>query len=64
MKIFAWILWGLIIAVWTMKFAIIIGGICGMKDSDFTYREPVRINIYKFAIDVAIFVFLSIYIFS
>ena len=60
MLIFAWILWGIYVLGYSIGTALIVGAICAANDG----RE-VKINFkpVSFLINLAVFVFLNLYLF-
>jgi len=61
MLIFAWILWSLYVLGFTTILAIWVGAMCALNDS----REVhININLLSVLMNIAVFVFLSIYLFA
>ncbi len=61
MIIFAWILWSLYILGFTIVTAVVVSSIAAINDS----REVhININLLSVLMNVAVFVFLSIYLFA
>lgn len=61
MIIFAWILWGLYILGFTAVAAIGVASIAAINDG----REVhLRLNLFSVLMNIAVFVFLNIYLFA
>ena len=61
MTVFAWILWSIYILMFTIHFSIFIGGIIAINEG----RDvKFNINIVEIIINIAVFVFLNIYLFG
>lgn len=65
MLIFAWILWGLILFGWSITTILFIAAFLALNNPEKSNLE-VKINIkpFDFLLTIAIFVFLTIYIFG
>jgi len=61
MIVFAWILWSIYIFTFFIQFAIIIG--CCFALNDPTKEVRFRINLADQLINIAVFVFLTLYLF-
>ena len=60
MVVFAWILWGLILASWGIRLIMIVCATLAFSDG----REvKIQINEFTFIFKIAVFVFLTIYLF-
>lgn len=62
MVVFAWILWSLILFGWALTLIINVIKIAKTLIYGFNYR--ISINPYSFAVTIATFVFLCIYLFG
>jgi len=61
MIIFAWILWGLILLGWSFSLALLFCAFSALRDE--TKTVNFRINLFDVLLTIAIFVFLSLYLF-
>ena len=61
MLVFAWILWGIFVFAYFILFATILGGCMAMNDPTKTVR--LEIKPLSFLLNIAVFVFLNLYIF-
>lgn len=61
MIVFAWILWSIYILTFFIQFAIILGGCFALNDP--TKEVHLRVNIIDLLINIAVFVFLTLYLF-
>ena len=60
MIVFAWILWGLYVLGYSIGLASIVGGICAVNDG----REvKITFKPFSFLINLAVFIFLNLYLF-
>ena len=61
MLVFAWILWSIYILMFTIHIAIFVGCIIAINEGR---NVKFNINIFEIIINIAVFVFLNIYIFG
>ena len=60
MLVFAWILWGFYVLGYSIALALIMAGICAANDG----REvKITFKPFSFLINLAVFVFLNLYLF-
>lgn len=60
MVVFAWILWSIYVLGFTILTAIAVASVAALNDG----REvELKINLFTFLMNVAIFVFLNLYLF-
>lgn len=62
MYIFAWILFGFFIVSFTFRTSVVIGKCIAI--GDYNSGVTININLFRMALDIAVFVFICIYLFS
>lgn len=61
MVIFAWILWGLYILIYSLGLALIAGSFIAFCNGE---NVKLKFNSLTFLINIAVFVFLNLYLFA